>query len=209
MQRYDIFNKHNNICITNDCSEKEKNTQKEVVECDNESINSINFTPFFSEGYRKNILIIVKNDMDLEYAFKKITEKLIFVPAAGGLVENEKGEYLFIFRNKHLDLAKGHQEEGEDLGITAVREVEEETGLKNIILHEKLGITYHTYLREGKRELKATHWYKMTANSNEILTPQKEEGIEKVEWLSEDVIAKNKNKIYASIYHFLKQYLKV
>ncbi|MBO5844060.1 MAG: NUDIX domain-containing protein, partial [Bacteroidales bacterium] len=52
---------------------------------------------------------------------------MIHVPAAGGLVQNEKGEYLFIFRNNHLDLPKGHKEEGENLEVTAVREVEEET----------------------------------------------------------------------------------
>ena len=208
MQRYDIFNKHNNICITNDCFFKEKFSQREVIECDMEELNSIDFAHFFGDGYKKDVLIIVKNE-DLELAFKKITEKFIFVLAAGGLVKNEKGEFLFIFRNKHLDLPKGHKEEGEDLEVTAVREVEEETGLKNISLHQKLDVTYHTYIREGKRELKATHWYSMSSNSSEALTPQEEEGIERVEWLSEEYIERNKRKIYPSLYHFLKKHIKI
>ena len=209
MQRYDIFNKHNNICIINDCFSQANFSPREVIECDKESINSINFAPFFSDNCKKNILIIIKNDVDFEFAFKKITEKLIFVPAAGGLVKNEKGEYLFIFRNKHLDLPKGHQEEGEDLELTAVREVKEETGLENISLGKKLDITYHTYMREGKRELKITHWYSMVSDSNEKLTPQTEDGIVKVEWLNEEYISKNKNKIYPSLYDFLRKHIKV
>ena len=58
-----------------------------------EELNSINFAHFFGDGYKKDVLIIVKNE-DLELAFKKITEKFIFVLAAGGLVKNEKGEFL-------------------------------------------------------------------------------------------------------------------
>lgn len=209
MQRYDIFNKYNNICIINDCFDKEKFSQREVIECDKQTLNSMNFAPFFGDGCKKNMLIIVKNDINFEEAFKKITEKLIFVPAAGGLVRNEKGEYLFIFRNKHLDLPKGHQEEGENLEITAVREVEEETGIKDITLKGKLGITYHTYMREGKRELKVTHWYEMLSQSGEKLTPQTEEGIERVEWLNEEYISKHKKKIYPSLYEFLKNHLTI
>jgi 8-oxo-dGTP pyrophosphatase MutT (NUDIX family) len=208
MQRYDIFNKHNNICITNDCFLDKESTQRIVIECDKDNVNSINFTQFFTDTFKKNVTIIVKN-LDFEETFKKITKKLIFVPAAGGVVKNEKGEYLFIFRNKHLDLPKGHQEEGEELEVTAVREVEEETGLQDITLGEKLGVTYHTYKREGKRELKVTHWYSMQSNSEEKLIPQQEEGIEKVEWLSEEYISEHKKNIYPSLYHFLKKVMKI
>lgn len=209
MQRYDIFNKHNNICIINDCFSEVNFAQREVIECDNNGLNAIDFSPFFSDNCKKDILIIIKNDVDFEYAFKKITEKLIFVPAAGGLVKNEKNEFLFIYRNKHLDLPKGHQEEGEDLELTAVREVEEETGLGNLSLGKKLDVTYHTYMRNNKRELKVTHWYSMSSDSTEKLIPQKEEGIDRVEWLSEEFIAKHKKKIYPSLYDFLRKHLKV
>lgn len=208
MQRYDIFNKHNNICITNKCFAEQELAQRIVIECDKDNVNSINFAQFFNENYKKNVLIIVKN-LDFEKTFQQITKKMIHVPAAGGLVQNEKGEYLFIFRNNHLDLPKGHQEEGENLEVTAIREVEEETGLKDITLGEKLGVTYHTYKREGKRELKVTHWYKMSSKSTEALTPQEEEGIERVEWLSEEYLSEHKKEIYASLYHFLRKHLKI
>jgi ADP-ribose pyrophosphatase YjhB (NUDIX family) len=50
------------------------------------------------------------------------------VMAAGGLVENEHGEILLIYRKKHWDLPKGKLDAGETLEECAVREVEEETG---------------------------------------------------------------------------------
>jgi hypothetical protein len=49
----------------------------------------------------------------------------------------------------------------------------------------------------------------MSSNSSEALTPQEEEGIERVEWLSEEYIKQNKRKIYPSLYHFLKKYIKI
>ena len=55
--------------------------------------------------------------------------KYLEVNAGGGLVTNTKGEFLLIRRSGLWDLPKGHQEPGEDIGATALREVEEETGV--------------------------------------------------------------------------------
>ena len=52
------------------------------------------------------------------------------VNAAGGLVHNAKGQYLMIRRNDIWDLPKGHQEKGEEISQTALREVFEETGIE-------------------------------------------------------------------------------
>ena len=60
--------------------------------------------------------------------------KYLEVNAAGGLVRNGNGEFLMIHRNGKWDLPKGHQEEGERIEDTAVREVMEETGIDGIIL---------------------------------------------------------------------------
>ena len=43
-------------------------------------------------------------------------------------------------------------------------------------------ITYHVYTLGEKRILKDTHWYLMKSNYSFALTPQLEEGIERVEW---------------------------
>ena len=60
--------------------------------------------------------------------------KYLEVNAGGGLVINSKGEYLLIRRSGLWDLPKGHQEPGEPIEETALREVEEETGLKGRFL---------------------------------------------------------------------------
>jgi len=49
------------------------------------------------------------------------------INAGGGVVLNEKGEFLVIQRNGVWDLPKGKMEKGEDFETTALREVEEET----------------------------------------------------------------------------------
>ena len=63
--------------------------------------------------------------------------------AAGGLVENEKGEILMMFRRGFWDLPKGKLDEGESIETCAVREVQEETGLQNVQLIYFLCKTYH------------------------------------------------------------------
>ena len=63
------------------------------------------------------------------------------VNAAGGLVTNSRGEFLLIRRSGLWDLPKGHQEPGEDLEKTALREVEEETGLKGLKLGQFIKMT--------------------------------------------------------------------
>jgi len=88
---------------------------------------------------------------DLKKAFWK---KFTIVQAAGGLVINKNKEVLMIFRRGKWDLPKGKLDKGETLEECAVREVEEETGLKNISLHKHLLTTFHTYHESGKFILK-------------------------------------------------------
>lgn len=53
-----------------------------------------------------------------------------YVRAAGGIVTAPDGTMLLILRNGRWDLAKGKVEAGETLLQAALREVEEETGIK-------------------------------------------------------------------------------
>src|SRR4051812_36809134 len=108
-------------------------------------------------------------------------EKVIM--AAGGVVENEKGELLLIFRKKHWDLPKGKLDEGETIEQCAIREVMEETGLKNIFLGELIDVTVHQYEENGDTITKKTAWYKMKGSSLDNLTPQTEEHIEEIKWV--------------------------
>ena len=80
--------------------------------------------------------------------------KYLEVNAGGGLVNNAEGKFLLIRRSGLWDLPKGHQEPGEPIEVTAVREVEEETGLKGLTLGEFIRVTDHTYFRNEKWHLK-------------------------------------------------------
>jgi len=60
--------------------------------------------------------------------------------------------------------------------------VEEETGLRNVQLKQKLTDTYHTYDESGHHILKQTHWFLMHVSGEQQLTPQYEEQITNIEW---------------------------
>ncbi len=103
--------------------------------------------------------------------------------AAGGWVENELGQVLWIYRLNQWDLPKGKLEEGEDIPACALREVEEECGLSGLILGPKLTETVHEYLLHGQTVVKTTHWYRMRVLGVPQVSPQTEEGIDWVRWV--------------------------
>jgi len=119
---------------------------------------------------------------DVKAFFKSVRKSVTLIEAAGGLVKNELGHYLFIFRNNKWDLPKGKIEKDEKVKEAAVREVEEECGIKVSSLDEKICKTYHVYTNRGEVVLKKTYWFHMTCNGQPKLKPQKEEGITEVRW---------------------------
>jgi 8-oxo-dGTP pyrophosphatase MutT (NUDIX family) len=110
------------------------------------------------------------------------------IEAAGGLVTNQNGDHLFIYRNDKWDLPKGKIEKKEKTKIAAVREVEEECGIK--VNNSEYGIckTYHTYIYKGEVVLKKTYWFKMRYKGNAKLVPQLEEGITDVRWFKNEEV---------------------
>ena len=125
---------------------------------------------------------------DEKEILKTLKAKIPVCKAGGGLVYNKKGEVLFIFRNGKWDLPKGGIEKGEEIECTAMREVEEETGVDKLSIIKKLQKTYHVFKRNGKYKLKITHWYAMNSTFEGTPAGQIEEGIEKVAWLNPEQI---------------------
>ena len=121
------------------------------------------------------------------------------VGAAGGLVRHSSGKYLFIEKKGKLDLPKGHIEPGEEPESCALREVEEECGLKGHSIVKPLQASYHTYSWEGISYLKKTSWFLMKYDGTMIIEPQVEEGITKVEWLSPDELSMIKRDAWLSL----------
>ncbi|MHA3788910.1 NUDIX hydrolase [Flavobacterium hauense] len=136
---------------------------------------------------------------DEKETLKKLKEKIPVAKAGGGLVYNKKGEVLFIFRNGKWDLPKGGIEKNEDIEDTAIREVEEETGVSGLEITNKLQKTYHIFKRNGTYRLKITHWYEMKTDFTGKLLGQLEEGIEKVAWLNPEQIKEALTNSYDNI----------
>ena len=63
------------------------------------------------------------------------------------------------------------KEAGEDIEVTALREVQEETGVDQIQLRRLICVTDHCYLRAGLWHLKHTWWYDMLYTDPTNLTP--------------------------------------
>ncbi len=110
-----------------------------------------------------------------------------------------------MMRRGKWDLPKGKLDPGESLETCALREVEEETGLRRLILNDHLLTTYHSYAEAGLLILKESHWYAMHADGNQQLTPQTSEDILEVKWLAQDNLGQVLDNTFASIKDVLKK----
>ncbi len=142
---------------------------------------------------------------DIEGTYKGFCSQFKEVNAAGGLVSNRRGDVLLIRRNDLWDLPKGHQEEGEDISVTALREVQEETGVLNLRLGGLICITDHCYRRNDIWHLKHTWWYDMLYMDPVDLTPQKEEDITKAAWVARSGLSPYLKNTYPSIVEVFRE----
>jgi 8-oxo-dGTP pyrophosphatase MutT (NUDIX family) len=142
------------------------------------------FSEFYEHAKQMNRpKIFVIRSREFKSLFRNMKRSMQLIKAAGGLVKNEEEKYLFIFRNGKWDLPKGKIEEGEKTRLAAIREVEEECGIRIQKSGKKICNTYHIYEFNNERVLKKTSWYKMKAENQNELIPQLEEGITDVRWL--------------------------
>lgn len=198
MQKYTIFNKHNKILITKTSKEEDLKDYQRIIDCDKDEVEQEGFSLLFSEKETENIVLDC-HSLSVEEVFARATKNLYHVFAAGGIVENENKELLFMFRNGYWDLPKGHWESGESLPFTAKREVMEETGIKDLEIIDFVGISFHTYNMYGRHEIKHTYWYRMKTSSKEKLLPQTEEGIRELLWIKQEDLGEVLKQSYPNI----------
>lgn len=129
------------------------------------------------------------------------------IKAGGGLVRNGEGDLLLIFRRGKWDLPKGKLDEGETIEACAMREVEEETGVKHLALGELISVTWHEYFDKwvGEDVIKETHWFKMDVAGVPALIPQTEEDITAIEWTKKSDLPKRMEQSYITIIDVLEE----
>ena len=186
-----IFYKEKPIIISDNISDL-----KESLVIDLELIKNIDVVELLNKKKVKSIGVLSKNKKSVLTALKKKYPEII---AAGGKVINQNSEILFIYRNKKWDLPKGKAEKNENISQTALREVIEETGIKNLTIVKPIEKTYHIFKKGSKHFLKSTYWFEMTSDYDGKFKPQKKEGISRVEWIDKETIGSILPKSYANI----------
>jgi len=197
-QMYKVFINDKPVIFTSDSNNLHSPLPALVLEISKQSELDEAVSQFeLSKEYQSLVLISRQKP---EKLFRKFTQLYEEMDAAGGLVENSVGEWLFIYRFGKWDLPKGKLEKRETPEQAALREVEEETGLHNIALISQLPLTYHTYYHKTRKILKRTFWYKMQYPGNEIPVPQLSEDITDAQWFHREALDTVYQNTYASIY---------
>ena len=123
--------------------------------------------------------------------FRKKTaiQEIVREPTSGGIVFRFTGdkkdiEILLIQDSKERwTIPKGHIEPGETAKVTARREIEEETGLKNFSILAWLGKIHFKYRRLEKLVLMTTQIYLVQALDNREM-PTGEKWMKGIKWFS-------------------------
>ena len=186
-----IFYKEKPIII----SDKKSDLKNSLI-IDPEIVENLDLLKLLAKK-KINSIGIFSNEFEIVInVFKKKFPEII---AAGGKVYNDAAEVLFIYRDKKWDLPKGKVEKKENISQTALREVTEETGIKNLSITKPLEKTYHIFKRNKKYFLKTTYWFEMKSDFKGKFKPQTEEGISRVEWIGIDKLSEILPKSYANI----------
>ena len=155
----------------------------------------------FDFSLSKVCLLVVYDDFEL--AFNQIFHAYEFMDAAGGIVKCNR-RYLFIERHGMWDIPKGKLDSNEQPWEAAVREIEEECGIKGPVIDHLLGITFHTYSYMGRLTIKKNWWYALNYSGSMDVQPQEEESITQAIWIEKDEWDLIRSNTYDSIQEVLR-----
>ncbi len=131
----------------------------------------------------RHYMLYFPTEQALESFFESYQKTFQSIRAAGGVVRDEAGHLLFIWKRQRWDLPKGKVEPTETPEESAQREITEETGLNELRLVRYLLDTYHIYHERGAWMLKTVHWYLFeTCGVRPPVKVQADEGIERAVW---------------------------
>lgn len=193
---YKVFNSNALIFLNSDDVKISTYNYQQLIKLDNKVDFFKRLDDYFTGRIISDVLFF---GYDKAQIFNDFCSYFKYIEAAGGIVKNSKEEILFIKRLGFWDFPKGKIEKGETSINAAIREVEEETGVKGLQIIADLSPTYHIYQHNNKRILKKTFWYKMITDHGGQLTPQSNEGIELAEWHSKNEVADLLDKSYRSL----------
>lgn len=111
--------------------------------------------------------------------------------SAGGVVfkRTQKGVRVLVIKNSagHWAFPKGHIEKGELPTQTAIRETQEEVGIKNLYFYRSLGFCDFWFVDQwgSKKERihKIIYYFLLETDINAVAIASKKEGIEKAVWV--------------------------
>ena len=139
-----------------------------------------------TENYKESPLKKITSAM---FRKKVAIQEIVREPTSGGIIfrltkDRKDIEVLLIQDSKgRWTIPKGHIEPGEKAKMTARREIEEETGLKNVSILSWLGKIHFKYRRSDKLVLMTTQVYLVQAlDSHEM--PVGEKWMKGIQWFS-------------------------
>lgn len=135
---------------------------------------------------------------DFEMALNQVFHEYEFMDAAGGIVKCDR-RYLFIERHGVWDIPKGKLDAHEQPWEAAVREIEEECGIRGPVIDHLIGITFHTYSYKGRLTIKKNWWYALNYSGSMEVFPQEEESITQAIWIEKHEWKMIRENTYDSI----------
>lgn len=208
MQRYVVFLNEREVTISQDINISEYSSDEMILDFTEKHSLAEAYNRFYR--YKDCTKLKIISGENFEEACTAFNSLFTRIEAAGGIVRNQKEEYLFIKRFGFWDLPKGKLHKKESIQEGALREVSEETGLTNVSVTKKLPSTFHIYTDRKNREiLKETYWFEMFCTGYQHLVPQLEEDITEVKWFTSSELDIPLHNTYASLRLLLESYLKI